>query len=689
MPVPRGAAPRALLGVIALIIAIAVMVAPVVDARPKDKKAGNQETVSAETPPGDDPAQSTEIADPALTAANGSAVEQTDVSNNGAGGDERTLLSSDADGDYLPDSLDNCPNVQNPDQADADGDGAGDACPVYQDSDGDGVADKEDNCPGLATYDYADQDGDGIGDACDKSPDGIEPEPEPLPDYGGQGGEGADELSAPDNGAGEDGESYERDGKTRSRQRSRTENSDPIITTGDDTADDDSAQSDGIGSDGEVITEGPDAVPYEEPARDNPRRNEELVAEAAASGELFAPPEPPPPAQRAWDEETPIETGWEPIVRIDSGVTKNATATSAAKDAQQGTQEERPSGEKRNRQSGDQSDEEAGDSGLARGWMRARVLLQEDAPTEPEEEGGDGERARDSAPVPVENGLVIKGNERESRQDDEQQEETATEESVAVAEPETGDGHTPEEAEQGDGAADDEDAVAETSPREDRSSRDERESRKDGSRRNGSSRAAAAPNRERSDSNGNKEQDAKKREEAPEKDDKGNAGNKKRDKGDRKSAARGEDEAVDWSNDRYFDGGSALDWTGDFEVAGTDDGQLYLTQRSGSGSGKRRGFTYAVPVEENGAYLVRLYFAEPYWGAPDGPQGEAGKRVFSVSAEGDAFIDDLDIYAEAGAMTALIKQAEVTVDDGELTLSFVASEGEPIVSAIEVLQPEG
>jgi hypothetical protein len=36
-------------------------------------------------------------------------------------------------------------------------------------------------------------------------------------------------------------------------------------------------------------------------------------------------------------------------------------------------------------------------------------------------------------------------------------------------------------------------------------------------------------------------------------------------------------------------------------------------------------------------------------------------------------------------MTALIKQAEVTVDDGELNLSFVASEGEPLVAAIEIL----
>ena len=142
-----------------------------------------------------------------------------------------------------------------------------------------------------------------------------------------------------------------------------------------------------------------------------------------------------------------------------------------------------------------------------------------------------------------------------------------------------------------------------------------------------------------------------------------------------------------WNSDRYFDGGSALNWSGDLEVVGTDDPDLYLTQRSGSGPGKRRGFTYAIPVDESGTYMVRLYFAEPYWGAPGGPEGAEGRRVFSVTAEGETLIEDLDIYAEVGELTALVKQAEVDVQDGELNLSFTASEGEPIVAAIEVLQP--
>jgi sugar lactone lactonase YvrE len=104
------------------------------------------------------------------------------------------------DGDWIPDPVDNCPNDDNPDQADTDGDGDGDACDL--DDDGDGVEDLLDNCPadpngpaqgscfagdegalcmahsecdlspteGVCSLDQEDTDSDGVGDVCDPTP---------------------------------------------------------------------------------------------------------------------------------------------------------------------------------------------------------------------------------------------------------------------------------------------------------------------------------------------------------------------------------------------------------------------------------------------------------------------------------------------------------------------------------------
>lgn len=72
---------------------------------------------------------------------------------------------ADVDNDRIPDKNDNCANISNPDQADINKNGIGDACDDY---DKDGLINTKDNCPNDPNRDQRDIDGDKMGDACDK-----------------------------------------------------------------------------------------------------------------------------------------------------------------------------------------------------------------------------------------------------------------------------------------------------------------------------------------------------------------------------------------------------------------------------------------------------------------------------------------------------------------------------------------
>ena len=124
-----------------------------------------------------------------------------------------------------------------------------------------------------------------------------------------------------------------------------------------------------------------------------------------------------------------------------------------------------------------------------------------------------------------------------------------------------------------------------------------------------------------------------------------------------------------WQADASFSGGATYSVSSTTAIAGTTDPTLYRSERFGN-------FSYNIPVP-TGNYLVTLHFAEIYWTA-------ANQRVFNVSAEGQLVLDHLDIWASAGARTALTRTFESTVTDGTLNLAFVTVTDNAKISAIEV-----
>jgi len=134
-----------------------------------------------------------------------------------------------------------------------------------------------------------------------------------------------------------------------------------------------------------------------------------------------------------------------------------------------------------------------------------------------------------------------------------------------------------------------------------------------------------------------------------------------------------------WSPDNYFEGGQLASYAQ--EVTGTDDPELYETERWGN-------FSYAIPVTP-GRYAVVLHFA-----ARHGSPGEIaadmaahGAHIFNVFCNGRTLPLNFDLAREAEKKDAVIRRfGDIEPNaQGKLVLSFEPVSGYAALSGIEVL----
>jgi hypothetical protein len=136
-----------------------------------------------------------------------------------------------------------------------------------------------------------------------------------------------------------------------------------------------------------------------------------------------------------------------------------------------------------------------------------------------------------------------------------------------------------------------------------------------------------------------------------------------------------------FSGDQYVSGGFTTTFSQNVDLNGVNNAApeaVYQSKRTGGGGG----FSYSVPGFNAGqTYNVRLHFADNliFW---------PGGRVFNVSINGNAVLNNFDIFVAAGyqPLKAVVKDVQGTADgNGRINIQFTPLNGNALVSGIEIL----
>lgn len=123
-----------------------------------------------------------------------------------------------------------------------------------------------------------------------------------------------------------------------------------------------------------------------------------------------------------------------------------------------------------------------------------------------------------------------------------------------------------------------------------------------------------------------------------------------------------------WTADQHYVGGTAA--SSSSTVSNTPDPTLYRSERYGMSA-------YRVPVPAAGIYRLTLRLSETW-------ASTVGKRVFSVTAEGQKVVADLDLVKTIGTNTAYDVSVPVRTTDAVVDLGFSATADNAKVDGIEL-----
>jgi hypothetical protein len=114
-----------------------------------------------------------------------------------------------------------------------------------------------------------------------------------------------------------------------------------------------------------------------------------------------------------------------------------------------------------------------------------------------------------------------------------------------------------------------------------------------------------------------------------------------------------------------------------YQATAASSEELFQSERHGLN------VTYKIPVP-NGTYLVKTYHNELWFGKA-GPSAARGRRVFSISLEGQQVKRNLDLFLESNNQPLELVFEDVVVQDGLLELAMVASANRATISGISIL----